>query len=117
MNIQVKSMLVPVTFLVLAAGASALSAGTLEESSVRASAINQQSKVVSYGDLDLQSAHDRQELEYRLRAAAKEVCGHESFRRTGSLGQYSKTRACYEEAVADALAQVRAPEQVVAVIR
>jgi len=106
MKLHVKSMMVPTTFLVLAVGASALSAGNLEESTVRASAIEQPSLSVSYGDLDLGSSEGRETLEYRLQYAAKEVCGHDSFRRSGSLSHYSKTRACYEEATAAALSKV-----------
>jgi UrcA family protein len=106
MNIRIKSMVVPVAFVALAAGATALQAQTMEESSVRASRIGTTSVVVPLGDLDLGSAEDRQILEYRLRAAAKQVCGHEGIRRTGSLSRYAKTRACYDEALADAHSQV-----------
>ena len=74
-------------------------------------------QVVAYGDLDLSSAEGRENLQFRLRRAAREVCQHESFRRTGSLRHYGKTRACYEQALADALGQIDSSQQVVAVTR
>ena len=117
MHIQIKSLAVPVTFLVLAVSTSTLSAQTMEESSVRAAGVAPPTQVVAYGDLDLSSVEGRENLEFRLRRAAREVCQHESFRRTGSLRHYGKTRECYEQALADALGQVDSSQQVVAVTR
>ena len=118
MNIRIKSMVVPVAFVALAAGATALQAQPMEESSVRASRIETTSVVVPLGDLDLGTAEDRQTLDYRLRAAAKQVCGHEGYRLSGSLSHYAKTRTCYDDALADARGQVSDQSlQVVAVTR
>jgi UrcA family protein len=118
MNIRIKSMVVPVAFVALAASATALQAQAMEESAVQASRIGTDSVVVSLDDLDLGSAEGRKAMDSRLRAAAKQVCGHEGSRRTGSLSHYAKTRACYKEALADARGQVSEKSlQVVAVTR
>jgi UrcA family protein len=106
-----------VTVFVLTAGSALLSAAPMEESAVWAKAVEPPSKVVSYTDLNLNSAEGMQTLDYRLRRAAKEVCNYTSLRKTGSLHYYMKTRQCYEKSFADAYSQIPHSAHIVAVTR
>ena len=106
MNISVKSMTVPLVFLALAAGTSALKAETLDETRVQGSQLSAPTVTVRYGDLDLNSQAGRDVLNARLSMAARKVCGHFGYARTGSLSHTVKTKACYEEALTAAMSQV-----------
>lgn len=117
MRFEAKSKEASVTLFVMMAGSAALSAAPMEESAVWAKSVEPPSRVVSYRDLNLESAQGMQTLEYRLRRAAREVCNYTTLRKTGSLRYYIKTRECYEEALADAYGQIPHLPQVVAVTR
>ncbi len=106
MNISVKSMTVPLVFLALAAGTSALKAETLDETRVQGTQQNAPSVAVRYGDLDLNSEAGRDALNARLSMAARNVCDHHGYARTGSLSYHAQTKACYDEALTAALSQV-----------
>lgn len=106
MNISVKSMTVPLVFLALAAGTSALKAETLEETRVQGSHLAPPSVTVRYGDLNLNSEAGRDALSSRLSMAARNVCDHHGYTRTRSLRYLAKTKACYDEALTAALSQV-----------
>ena len=106
MNISVKSMTVPLVFLALAAGTSALKADTLDETRVQGSQLEAPTATVRYGDLDLNSEAGREVLNARISMAARNVCDHHGYARTGSLSYHAKTKACYEEALTAALSQV-----------
>ena len=57
---------------------------------------------VSYSDLDLNDAEGQATLEYRVRAAAREVCGSTDYRITGSLSQANQNKDCAKRAIASA---------------
>jgi UrcA family protein len=106
MNIQVKSMAIPLAFLALAAATSAWSADTIDETRVEASHVAPPSITVRYGDLNLSSEEGRESLNARLSRAAKTVCDHHGYTRNRSLSYLAKTKTCYEDAMAAALNQV-----------
>jgi UrcA family protein len=58
---------------------------------------------VKYADLNLSQQADTGELYSRLQAAAARVC---SLRGTRELSQFMQRRACYNEALSDAVAKV-----------
>ena len=57
---------------------------------------------MSYADLDLNDAEGRETLDYRVRAAAREVCGSTDYRITGSVSQANENKECAERAIASA---------------
>ena len=57
------------------------------------------SVTVSYADLDLNETEGRLTMEYRVRAAAREVCGSTDYRITGSLAQANQNKECAERAI------------------
>ncbi|MFT6094072.1 MAG: UrcA family protein [Pseudohongiellaceae bacterium] len=62
--------------------------------------------VVSYNPAEASTASGRIELERQIRRAASEVCGPQRISNAGSLAEYVTNRACFEEAVTAALAEV-----------
>jgi UrcA family protein len=58
---------------------------------------------VSHGDLNLGSATGRRAIESRIRNAARQLCEPDL---VGSLGEWTRRRACYDAAVAGANAQL-----------
>jgi UrcA family protein len=60
-------------------------------------------KTVAYGDLNLDTEAGARTLFFRLRSAAKQVCSPLAGR---SLSLQSRWQACYDKAVASAVAQV-----------
>jgi UrcA family protein len=74
--------------------------------------------MVRYGDLDLSDAHDARTLVGRIDRAARRACGGEAF--LNSTRGIERTReqaafdACRQEAVRDALAQLDAPQVLLA---
>jgi len=67
---------------------------------------NALTKTVDYGDLNLDTEAGARVLFFRLRSAAKEVCSPLAGR---SLSLHSRWQACYDKAVASAVAQVNRP--------
>ncbi len=106
MNIRVKSMAIPLAFVALAAASATQSADIINETSVRAPQVIPDSVTVRYGDLDLNSQAGRDTLNARLSEAARTVCDHHGYSRSGSLSYHARARACYEESLAAAHAQV-----------
>lgn len=62
--------------------------------------------VVSYNAEDASTVQGRVELERGIRRAASQVCGPQRLGKAGSLAEYLKNRACFEEAVSKALLKV-----------
>ncbi len=91
--------------VIVATAAALMSAGTAfadawGDTHVTTTASGQRSVSVSYADLDLENAVGRDTLQFRVRAAAREVCGSTYYRITGSLSQAMKNKACAERAIA-----------------
>lgn len=64
-------------------------------------------KVLDYSDLDLNSMSGVRRVYARIRKAAEAVCGDQQV--TGSRITQPDWRACYDRAVADAVAQLDEP--------
>jgi UrcA family protein len=94
------------TFVVAAA---TLMTGCLAVTAAQATAVrNVRHQVVSYADLNLQSAADAAILMTRIQVAAREVCG---VRRAPLIPMEIRVRldACAQDAAARAVADVNAP--------
>ncbi len=62
---------------------------------------------VSYSDLNLATEQGLGSMHSRLKRAASKVCGAQSLSGAGSLSQLSHNKSCYQEALNDALHQVK----------
>lgn len=87
------------TALVLAAAGASLALPAAADS------IDLPQKTISYADLDLSRAEGAATLYGRLRQAAKQVCGNPGRR----VQQIVAWRACYDQAISDAVARVDRP--------
>ena len=63
---------------------------------------------VDYSDLDLQSPKAQETLFFRLSRAAEEACGAQTYRQAGSVALAARNRACFDEALSEALSEVSA---------
>lgn len=95
---QFKHHLGPMVAAVLALGTTFGSAGATE-----AVAGNARSAAIEYGDLELGNGLAVDKLYARIAAAAEQVCGDYDGRDLRARGDW---RACYEAAIADAVARV-----------
>ncbi|MFN3424389.1 MAG: UrcA family protein [Novosphingobium meiothermophilum] len=59
-----------------------------------------ETRVVAYGDLDLNTTEGRAQLDSRLRNAAREVCGLRAL--DIRSGDFEAARQCYVKSMADA---------------
>lgn len=75
----------------------------MSQAAVRSTQVSADRVVITYQVEDLKSAQGRAHLESEIRAAASEVCGNVSYKKTRSLASVSKQRSCYHNAVAEAL--------------
>ena len=60
---------------------------------------------VSYSDLDIQTEAGAKVLYARLKRASRQACGFEPYKRFG-LGELSKAKACYREALDKAVTSI-----------
>ena len=58
---------------------------------------------VFYSQAELSSAHGRARIERQIRQAAGQVCGERSLRAAGSLQNVTANKACYNDAVENAM--------------
>lgn len=70
----------------------------------------EESRHVSYADLNLNTEAGMATLQSRIERAAREVCGRKIYRRTDGLAQSRRNAQCQEEAIAAALSQIRSNE-------
>ena len=94
----------------LLAAASALSGAAAP--AFAASPQQAQTRAVSYADLDLSSAAGRARLEQRLATAVRAVCGRAAPTDLNGLAQVA---LCRDETLADAQAQLRRGEVILAI--
>jgi UrcA family protein len=73
-----------------------------------------QTRIVSYADLNLASAAGRATLDRRLDRAVRAVCGRAAIK---DLNAYRQVELCRDESLADARAQLRRGEVLVASAR
>ena len=60
--------------------------------------------------LGLEHLEGKEALEHRVSNAARKVCGSSNFREAGSVGQAADNKSCYENAMAQAMKQLSAPQ-------
>jgi UrcA family protein len=77
---------------------AALGAATLASPALASTAI-------AYSDLNLETAQGQTQLDRRIDAAAREICGIADIR-TGTILQGNKNKQCYDTAKASARKQV-----------
>ena len=92
----------PFTFIL------ALTIPAIASTEVKLSQLTENEVRVTYDADDAVTNYDRIELERQIRLAAEQVCGSQSLRRAGSIGQVVINRNCYQKAVADALNSIKA---------
>lgn len=68
------------------------------------------SETISFSRAELSTEASRAALEYRIREAAEQVCGSVSYRQAGNLGEYTKRKDCYDQAVSQAMSQIGADQ-------
>ena len=95
----------PFTFIL------ALTIPAIASAEVKLSQLTENEVRVTYNADDAVTNYDRIELESQIRRAAEQVCGPQSLRRAGSIGQVVINRNCYQKAVADALSSIKATAQ------
>jgi UrcA family protein len=91
---------------VVLAGSTLASAADIGVTQVTTSAEGVRSAAVSYADLDLSDATARETLHYRIRRAARDVCGSAHVRVAGSVRRASENQACFERAMDQAMSQL-----------
>jgi len=97
------------TVFSVAAGVSGMaSAADYNETVVTTSVEGIRTANVSYADLDLNDAHARDTLHYRISSAAEKVCGSTNRSAAGSLAQASKNRSCQNSAMEEAMRSLNA---------
>lgn len=61
---------------------------------------------VSFSRAELASDEGRAAVELRVHMAAERVCGSQSYREAGGLSRYSDRKACYDQAISQAMSQM-----------
>ncbi|MFN3239667.1 MAG: UrcA family protein [Pseudomonadales bacterium] len=103
MKLVSKSVLALVT-------AGVLSLPMAASAAIKANHVDANNVVVSFTVEDLQTVQGRAALKREVRAAARQVCGTGQFSKDRSLRHLVKARACYNEAVTDALSELSSGE-------
>ncbi len=104
--------------IAVSAGIAALSfgasswAGGLSETRVTAEGVR--TVTVDYSDLDLSDTEGQMTLQYRVKSAARQVCGSSDHRIAGSLALATENKECAERAVEEARYQTGAAQVAVA---
>ena len=100
---------------VIAAAVVGLLAGTALQASARSTTevtanrlLDEQSVVVNFADLNLNSHKGRDALYNRIARAADKLCGARTLRRAGNLAQVARNKACYKETISRAMSEIRA---------
>ncbi len=86
--------------------AVALAVPAFANASLQVEELAEDKVVITYETATLATASGRAELERKVRKMAEKVCGSQNLRMTGSLAQWQKNRACYDDAVASAMASI-----------
>lgn len=107
-NSKTTKILCTAVFGIAASMSGIASADSYHETVVSTSAEGLRTATVSYADLDLSNAKARDTLHYRIKNAARQVCGSAYRSHAGSLAQASKNRSCYNDAMEDAMRSLAA---------
>lgn len=86
--------------------AAALAVPALANASLQVEQEAEDKVVITYETAAAATELGRAELERKVRQMAEKVCGSQELRITGSLSQLQENRACYENAVASAMATI-----------
>jgi UrcA family protein len=95
--------------------AGVLSLPMAASAAIKTNHVDANNVVVSFTAEDLKTAQGRAALEREVRTAAEQVCGTNQFSKDRSLRHLVKARACYNEAVTDALSELSSGELQVSV--
>ena len=90
--------------------AGVLSLPMAASAAVKADHVDSNNVVVSFSAEDLQTAQGRAALEREVRTAARQVCGTSEYSKDRSLRHLVQARACYHEAVTEALSNLSSGE-------
>lgn len=104
--IAIKSILSAAALAVTAGISINASADQVNETLVEASAVP--SKTVLFDPSELATVEGRAAVEHRIREAAEDVCGPMDYHRAGGLAGVADSKACYNQAVAQAMSQIDA---------
>ena len=85
----------------------ALTIPAITSAEVKLSQLTENEVRITFNADDAVTNYGRIELERQIRLAAEQVCGPQSLRRAGSIGQVEINRECYQKAVADALNPIK----------
>lgn len=79
---------------------------------IEVSKVEENQVVVKYSPLNASTAFGRAEIEAQVKRAASQLCGPRSFREAGSLSEMRRNKSCYNEAVKDAMSQLKSSDLV-----
>ncbi len=86
--------------------AAAFAIPTVASADVEVQSVEEGKVLVSYDVKEVSTIEGRAELERKIRRAADRVCGPRTVREAGSFAQSRHNRACFRDAVAQALRTV-----------
>jgi UrcA family protein len=87
--------------------AVALAVPALANASLQVEKLTEDKVVITYETAVVATESGRAELERKIRKMAERVCGSQNLRMAGTLTQLQANRACYDTAVAEAMATVQ----------
>ena len=83
--------------------AAILAAPLIASAGIKSSNSEEVSVKVSYSGYDLRTTAGKQMIESKIKQAAQEICGSTNYTQSRSLKQVSHNKACYNDAVQDAM--------------
>ena len=107
-TLVIKSTLAAAALAVSLGTITAAKAGQVDETFVQGAAASTQT--VSFSRAELATEDGRTAVERRIHNAAEDVCGPLSYRDAGSLQLKMQRKACYKQAVAQAMSQIDADQ-------
>jgi len=102
----IKSTLSAAALILVAATSVHAATGQVDETFVQGNAVP--TKTVAYSRAELETDDGRAAVEQRIRKAADAVCGPRGYRDAGSLSAAAYNKACYQQAIAQAMTQIDA---------
>lgn len=85
---------------------AALTVPAMASANAQLNHVEENRVLITYSIDEASTEVGRAELEQRIKQAAREVCGSQLLKVAGSLIQAQENRACYEQAVSEAMESI-----------
>lgn len=95
------------------AAAMLLTVPAIASADIEVSDKDENQVIVKYSPLNASTAFGLAEIEMQIKSAASKLCGPRTFREAGTVSEMMRNRSCYNEAVKDAMSQIK-PSDLVA---